>query len=385
MDTQKSYDFTSKFDECWQTNDLEIWFNKMAGNPQSILNNNDLLTYEVLWDGSNTNGVISFIDVQELQKQLPLDVGGFIDVSFTSQENTKIGKPAPFSKQFYITSVTLSDGDSRGAAKIVTCNFIDNETQKLKSGFFNDSYDMKKPSDSFKEIFKKHKIEVEMFKDVTELATSILTPAHLSTFDFLAGEFSHRGYKLIQDRLSTAVAHVSNLLNSDAAHTGEFFEYKPSAYWTRFQVIEYNIEGFNINALENSNPATINSINNEMQNQKEMDVTTKESNPSGGKIGGVQTKDRQPLSGQKQKTSLNKNEEDVSCSLKDLQKMSVWVPGWNGNRLNKKVKIELPRPTEYDQNVDDPNFTGDWVVNKVRDKIIGSYFIQELFVSRAGA
>ena len=64
--------------------------------------------------------------------------------------------------------------------------------------------------------------------------------------------------------------------------------------------------------------------------------------------------------------------------------MSIWVPGCNNNKIGMKIEVEMPRPAELKQHEDDPSLSGKWVVNKVRDKIIRSYFIQELYLSRAG-
>ena len=379
------YNLTGKFADCWQTNDLQIWFNSENGDTNSILQNNNLLTYEVMWGDPTIIGIISFIDTQEMQKQIPLSIGGFVDIQFTSQEHTKIGEPAKFSKKFYITSVHTSEGDSRGTSKIVTCNLVDIDSQKLKSSYLSDSYDKMKPMDVFKEIFKKHEIIIEDFADAAEKVASIIIPNHINTYEFLSNELAYRGYKFIQDRLGSTLIHDTFLTTKKAVQVGEVFEYKPKLWWTRFQVIEYNIEGFNLEALEKSIPVSSNQINNENQNQEEMDVITKLSKPLGGIIGGIKATDRHNFSGKKQEVTYSKTDETTTKTLKDLQKMSIWVPGWNGNRLGKKVTVELPRPAEYNQSEDDPTYKGEWVVNRVRDKIINSYFIQELFLSRDGS
>ncbi len=131
-------------------------------------------------------------------------------------------------------------------------------------------------------------------------------------------------------------------------------------------------------------PVQANEINNENQNDVEMDIITELSKPVAGLIGGIKAIDRLNFSGQKQQVTHNKQNDTMTKSLKDLQKMSIWVPGWNGNRLGKKVTVELPRPVQYNQSENDPTFKGKWVVQKVRDKIINSYFIQELFLARDG-
>ena len=115
-------------------------------------------------------------------------------------------------------------------------------------------------------------------------------------------------------------------------------------------------------------------------------ISTTTLSSNSGTIGGVNVTELQVQTGKKQSTSTNSSvtETTLSKDLKNLQQMSIWVPGWNGNRLGMKVKIELPKPIHLNQYEDDESYSGEWVVNKVRDKIMNSYFIQELFVSRAG-
>lgn len=174
------------------------------------------------------------------------------------------------------------------------------------------------------------------------------------------------------------------MTNEKAVSTGEFFEYKPSDIYSRAQVIEYDTKGFDISALENTIPSVTNEINNENTNQKELNVKTTTTTPKGGKVAGYNAQDLQVVTGEKQSSSYNMNSEQLTKDLKNLQEMSIWVPGWNGNRLGMTVEVELPRPINLDQTEENQVYKGKWVVNKVRDKIISSYFVQELFLSRAG-
>jgi len=100
------------------------------------------------------------------------------------------------------------------------------------------------------------------------------------------------------------------------------------------------------------------------------------------KIAGRKTGELSPTHGVK--TSADYNPDSLRKSLQTAQTCKIWVPGWNGNRMNKKVNVELPKTSSVNQDTNDELFTGEWIVYKTRDKIINSYFVQELFLRRIG-
>ncbi len=381
--SKSSNDAVNQLHEAWQSNDFIANFNNLHE-----IRVENVVDYECMWYGKEAKqvlAVMTFIDTEELLKNMPLVVGGFVKISYTSQEHTKIGKPLPFSKDFYITKVRQVKEDERNAVSSVTIEMIDIVSQKLKSDYSNKAFPETKPMTVFEEVLEKFKIpDLEFLPDLTEAIVNITVPAHKNAFDFFTDELSYRGYNFIQDKFKKYLVHDTDITDSKAASTGEYFEYKPSLEHTRFQVLAYNGEGFNLSALEESVPVDMNKINNENQNQKEMDIAIEVAKVDTTKLATVSLKDRVNVSGFKQGNTYNKNNSTEMKNLKEAQEMSIWVPGCNNNKIGMKIEVEMPRPAEYKQNTDDPSLSGKWVVNKVRDKIIRSYFIQELYLSRAG-
>jgi hypothetical protein len=86
--------------------------------------------------------------------------------------------------------------------------------------------------------------------------------------------------------------------------------------------------------------------------------------------------------GLKQGDAIGKNQQYYE-TLNNAQKCSIWVPGRVDSLVGKKVQVVFPKPTYYASD-SDKLFTGDWEVYMVRDKIIGSYYLNELFLRRPG-
>lgn len=371
-----------KLDISWTVDDMFINFNDMKD-----LRINDLLTYEVMWYGKEVHGVISFRDMENISENGYLTVGGFITIGYTSQADSISLEPATFEKKFVITKVTGED-DNNGKAKLIEVEFKDTIIQQMKLSYLSKGYSGKTEKEIYEDYFKSIGIEDEINFVMNENSevTNSLIPAHISAYEHLSKDWEYRGLSLIQDRYASYLVHDSHRTNDKAISTGEFFEYKPKDYTSRAQVIEYNIKGFDMTALENSIPSAGASINNENANKDEMNTKVIDSTGTGGSVAGISVKDLAVGRGRKQSGTMHSsaNVDTLTKDLKNLQEMSIWVPGWNGNRLGMKVKVELPRPLHIDQSEDNEAFSGEWVVNKVRDKIINSYFIQELFLSRAG-
>lgn len=366
----------------WQVHDLYILINTTE------LRNRDLLTYEVMWYGDEVHGIVSFQDIQNFQDSIKIDVGGFIKVGFTSQE--KFSNPAPWEQTFVITKVNYADGDKTLKSKICEVHFKDTVTQQLKLSYISTSYINKTQDEIYSDLFTKMNLTPPIMAVNPDGKTnSILTPAHMSMKENLKHSWDEEGLSFMQDRHTSYLVHDVNRTNDKAKHTGEFFEYKPKDYWTRAQVIEYKIKGFDMESLEKSIPSIGNDINNSTARSDEVSVKTNKQESKSGTLGGGTTKISDLYSGvgQKQNAGIysTKSTETLTKDIKDIQEMSIWVPGWNGNRLGMKVRVEIPNPTHIVQDEHSEAYTGDWIVNKVRDKIISSYFVQELFLSRAGA
>ena len=155
--------------------------------------------------------------------------------------------------------------------------------------------------------------------------------------------------------------------------TGEIFDFKTRDYFSRTNIIEYDLGGIDTNVLMDTAPTatlktgTSKAEQNGANNMMQVDYKISEQVSSMRAIMGQKTSD---------------GNDSAGASIGNLQKMSIWVPGWNGNRMLMTVKVELPRPITTEQSENSEVASGEWVVEGVRDKIISGYFIQELFLTK---
>lgn len=380
-----NFDITQRLDEAWTVDDM--YASVITSTGQMIdLNIQNLLDYEVMWYGQSMTGIIEFVDFQDLSSNLTIASGGYIKIGFTSQ--AKSADPAEFERVFAING-TADKTNKEGREKSVRISFGDMLGKQLDTAFITKSFIDAKPSEGLGEFLKDSLglANIIIAGDANELKTDFITPANMSAGEYLKKEFLYRGLNFIQDRAAAYLVHDSHMTNDKAVSTGEFFEYKPYITYSRAQVLEYDIEGLDMSKITGSTPALSNTINNENANLEEMATGTTQIEVQGaGTLGSISITDLHMQRGQKLSTSNQViSNETSSKDILDTQKMRIWVPGWNGNRLGMTVKVELPRPVGLDQSEDSEAYTGDWVVNKVRDKVISTYFIQELFLSRAGA
>jgi hypothetical protein len=99
------------------------------------------------------------------------------------------------------------------------------------------------------------------------------------------------------------------------------------------------------------------------------------------KVSGIKTSDMVLGKGKKQGHMTGKDKQYFE-TISNAQKCSIWVPGRVDNLVGKKITVIFPKPSYYYKQPDDKIFTGDWEVYLVRDKIIGGYFMNELFIRR---
>ena len=70
--------------------------------------------------------------------------------------------------------------------------------------------------------------------------------------------------------------------------------------------------------------------------------------------------------------------------MSNLNQGSIWVPGVNKERIGFKIDIVFPKPVGYEPVGDSDMYSSTWEVYAVRNKIIKTYFIQELFIRKPG-
>lgn len=383
MSDISKYSLTYKLDESWTVDDLFVEIRNQKNSVHVL--SEDILTYEVLWEDDDVHGILSFVDHYNIVQTFKLFLGGIINVSFTSQKGSQSMPETPFSKTFSITNVRVLEGN----VPIIEVEFEEYTVTAGKSIFGSEAFEGK-AVDHIENIAKATgftDVIVQGPKMLQEISHSILTPAHKPITDVLGGLMQEHGYKMIIDKVNTYIVHAENLVDSAAVHTGEIFYYQPAKYWIRNQVLEYTLpDGYNYNAIQGSVAADTSQINYQQAQQDNSNLGTAPFGPNvTNTLQGVPVKDLPVSSGTKQGGATGANSLiELQDKLNKLQTMRIWIPGWNGQRQGKKITVEMPLPKYVNQNDNNTTTSGEWVVYKTRDKIISSYFVQELFLRRAG-
>jgi len=382
MATQHS--LTHLLDEAWAVNDLFVTVQNQAKSVHILTE--DILTYELMWEDDDVHGVLSFTDHYGILQSKKLLLGGVINISYTSQKGSEAGDEVPFTGTFSITNVIQLSGADVPSIEIQ----FEDYTMTQSKGIFGSETFEGTAAKNIGELAKKAgfgNVIVAGPKMLKEVKQTIMTPSHKPITAVLGGLLQEHGYKMIIDKFSTYIVHAENLLDQQAQHTGEVFHYKPRQHWIRNQILEYNLPaGYDHKAIQNAVGADTNQIDYKQAQQEKSNLGAKPLGPlSTNTHQGVPTKDL-PTSAGVKVASVDGGQSLIALqeSINKLQTMSIWIPGWNGQRQGKKITIEMPRPKYENQNENDTTTSGDWVVYKTRDKIISSYFVQELFLRRAG-
>ena len=372
----KKYDVSGHLHDAWTVDDMVIDLNGVSILPSS------LLTYEILWAGDSIRGIVSFIDYQNLQANGAIDSGGILTISYTSQKGSRYGKEAPLTLRMSISEVKIGKEKNQ----VITLILKDVMDAALSVRFLNKSYMDQTPEDMIKNYTKDLGLGELGFTGpmkVKEQKVDVSTPAHLSAYDVLKSTTKKNGYSIMHDKTYSGVVHDEALEEDNLPHTGETFYYLPKEEYTRFQIISYDLNGFTLEALEKSCARETNklTLDNVGAGEEINSTSTTNISSSTKTIAGMPAK-----TGQKGlKTDATLGATTATKSINELQTMTAWVLGWNGNRLNQKVTIELPTPENSSQIQSAETFSGEWVVMRVLDKIVSSFFIQQLLLRRAGS
>ena len=198
-----------------------------------------------------------------------------------------------------------------------------------------------------------------------------------------------KGYSYIKDKGINYLVHNSHRVFDKLQNYGDVFEFDAASQYSFSRIVQFDIEGFNTDAILKSIPTSFTSIDVVTSNSKDSKdgtntkITKRDPNKDvKTKTSGVNVTDlTKQHRGQKQ-GSKSLNDKQYFEAISSAQKMSIWIPGRTDNMVGKKIKVILPKPTYYDG--DDKIFSGDWEVYLTRDKIIGAYYMQELFLRRPG-
>jgi len=384
----KEKGISNKVTEAWA---LEDFYMKVNGVEVCDI---DFVGYEAIYGGCNIPAEVQFIDTKGLLTGDNNDIGnvgigGFVEIGFTTANN------CDFKDEYVITKVdTVNNSKNQ---KLVSLKLEDTETRNMKGSFVSKGY----PNKKFSEVIEDHSKEIkndthqktrkmEVVPPEDEKKSNIVIPSHINFYDFLNLEMKDKGFQYIKDKTTSSLVHVSNKLFDKLSNLGDVYEYDTNPFsFTR--IVQFNIEGFDSDAYLDSIPTSITSIDNVTNNSEDykegVDSKISKKDPkkevktevSGSKV----TEGMTDYRGKKQGTKTLKDKQYFE-TISNAQKCSIWVPGRVDNMIGRKIKTVFPKPSYYSGTDSDKLFTGEWEVYMVRDKIIGMYFMQELFLRRPG-
>ncbi len=375
------FDLSQHLHPAWSVDDFFITLNDdMIMNPATIL------TFETLFTGKRTHGVYSYRDTANMFETHNLSIGGKITVEHTSQKGSKKGPEVEYKQNFTITRVTSSDINSE---RIVTVEFEDTLTYQLSNSYTNAKFDETLPMDMYKELLG---VAAEGITFVDSILGMPEAKALFSTGDSalknLTTDFAHRGFNLVQDKLNTFIVHDDQMTCDKLKSTGEFFSCLQKPEFSRFNIIDYEIGSIDYEVLNSVSTTRTNNIEPELIGNEKISVKTTPAPPNCGGELSKSTNIIDMLRGEGQKQSNGKsfaNAATLTKNMKNAQTLIIWVPGCNNEKLHKTIEVEIPNPKGHDTTRGDENMSGVWEIWQVRDKIISSIFIQQLFLRRGGS
>jgi len=385
---QESYNLSNKITEAWILQDYYIKINN-----QEICDQ-DIVDFEAVYGGCEVRARVKFIDTKGiLTGDKPdsghLGVGGFVTIGWTTAEGCE------WSGEFSISKINTINNDKN--QKLVQLDLVDKETRNFEGTYKNKAHKDKEYSKIIQEHVEKNKTEKQREfkivppKEFKELKMNLQIPAHINFHSWIKKSGKKFGFKLIKDKFTSYFVHKEHLEFNNLKQTQFVYEYNTSQYSFN-RIVQFNVEGFDMDAYLSSIPKTTSSIDPvtaQAKESKEKGTNTKttkkkvEESKSEGKVAGQKvSKAVKAHKGSKQ-SKITGNDKQYFNVLNNAQKCSIWVPGKSSNMIGKKITVIFPKPTHYSTNGDDDMFTGIWEVYGVRDKVIGMYYMMELFLRRS--
>ena len=373
---------SNKLTEAWA---LKSYFVEVN---DCLIEESDYVDFECILGGGCIRASFSFLDNHGFmgQDKNAIEVGGLVQVEYTDVLGceTKLN--------FSINKIT-QDKDSKDQ-KLINFQMTDNISRNMKSTYKGKSYKDKKISEVLEEHLEetgnteenmKHKIEVVGPEKESEKSIIIGSHAPFSgIFNHLLEE-NHYEYKT--DRDTNYVVHKEHLGFDKLKETGETFEPDTDDI-SMSRILQYNIKGYDLNVLLDNVPEKNTSLDDSTMNEKD----NKDGVEGKHEISKPECEDKEVCAPAKKVTSRGTKQtanpgdyKKIYSAISNAQSMSIWIPGRNINRVGMTVDVNFPRPIQYKNTEYDKEFSGSWEVVNVRDKVIGYYYVQELFLRRPGS
>jgi len=346
---------------------------------------NDVQDFEVLWGSDCVKAVLTIIDTTgtisgDTQGSAPLTVGGMVNVHFVS------GKTCEFDYDFYVEKINhIQDTNNK---RLLTINLIDKETLNLKGTFVNKGY----PETTYSDAIEKHLNDngvtnIKVVRGANEPKVNTVIPAHRNALDVITSDIKAKGMELVRTMSGGYLVSKECKTFDKLTSTNEEFEYDVANHLSFWRILQYNIQGLDMDALLQTIPVkqTFMSSVSQIEDTEGTDSKAEVNNSKDtSTIGKNSITDLVNYRGEKLKSSETKNTKEYFNKIAGVQKASIWVPGLSIDRIGKKVTVHFPTPPSINTSDYDEILSGEWEVYMVRDKIIKEFFVQELFIRRAG-
>lgn len=374
-----------KLTEAWVAQDYFIWLNNCE------VREIDILDLEIMYGGCSVDGVLTIQDTQghmsgAVDGSSSLQQGGFVRITFTAAG----GCGGEFDETFSIEKVKSATNEKN--QRILTIDLLDTDTRNERGAFKTKNFNNKKISEIVPEFLGEtiksgiaSSRELVVTPHKSEVKTSMTFPSNIDANSFIKRVLGQQGYVRIKDKFTDYVVSKEVTEQSNLATGPEIFEVDPSSEFSFWRVLQYKLDGFDVNALMDSIPMqlsdTSGSTNDNAESKdklgKDIALVTKEKTAQN-----VKQKEGIAGKGDKSGSKNNANLYQYYNKLSNAQTCSIWVPGLNRNRIGFRNIVNFPRPSYLASDQYDDTFSGEWEVTAVRDKIIKQYFIQELFLRR---
>jgi hypothetical protein len=356
---------SNKLNEAWAAHNYFVAINGCE------LREPDILDLEIMFGGCSVHGILTFQDSQGLMQGTPkgtpsLAVGGHVRVGWESA----LGCGGEYEETFSIEKVR-SDTNEKNQ-RLVILDLVDIETKNHQGTHITKPYKEKKFSEIVEEhvtdvnktIHEAQKRTLKVVGHLKEAIDSIVIPSHISFHDFLQISLPENGYEYKKDK------HTSYIVSSQATEFDklksqkEEFEVDTVTEFSFWRILQYNLAGFDVNALIDSIPIALTTTTKEIKGTdskdklaKDMVVDHKKTVQDGG-AGKTKQSDMIVKKGTKRSSKKNMNLQQYYTTLSNAQKCSIWVPGVNRNRIGFRVQVSFPRPQYMQGDSYDNVFSG---------------------------
>jgi hypothetical protein len=361
--------------------------------------NKDIVDFETMYGGCQVPAKLQFIDSKglttgDINKTANISIGGSVTIGFTTAENCE------HEETYIIKKVNTENNNSN--QKLIEIELEDIETRNMKQAHVSKGY----PGKKFSEVVESHIKEIKStdlptFKETiiakakNENPLNMVIPANINFYDFLNFEMKEKGYKYFKDRFNSYLVHGEHREWDNLKSLDEVFEFDSRSPFSFNRIIQFTVDGFNFDEYQTAIPMSTTSINIQDANSpdavsgnKGTDTKISKKKPNESKndveISGVKASELSSLGRGSKQGSKVAGDKQYFDTMSNAQKASIWVPGRVNNLIGKKIKVVFPKPTYYAKTQNDHIFSGEWEVEYVRDKIVGGYFLQEMFLKRPG-